>query len=123
MPDSVEHADGLHSDRVCSGQGRNVIPLLESGDGRAATGRERSWDHHQDPTAQDFGAAGSGHLKGVTDHGVRTSGGTGCRDQNTEWPRNVGHATTGRGGKMTAYHPKGQAPLEVGRGIVVGADL
>jgi len=100
----------------------------ESGDGWAATGRERSADHHQDPTAQDLGAAtfgadSSGDLKGVTDLGVHTSGGTGYLDRNTESLWNVGYATTRHGDKMTAYHPAGPTPFEAGLGIAVGADL
>ncbi|PZF15517.1 hypothetical protein DEJ25_01970 [Curtobacterium sp. MCPF17_011] len=126
IPDSIPDADALHADHVYAGQARNVIPLIESGDGWAATGREHSWDHHQDPTADDFGATtfgadGSGTLEGVTNHGVHTSDGTGYLDKNTESLWNVGLATTGQGEKMTAYHPKGQTPLEAGLGIIVGS--
>lgn len=128
IPDSIPDADALHADHVYAGQARNVIPLIESGDGWAATGREHSWDHHQDPTADYFGATtfgadGSGTLEGVTNHAVHTSSGTGYLDMNTEALKNVALATTGQGDKMTAYHPKGQTPLEEALGLVLGSGL
>jgi hypothetical protein len=117
LPDAIDSADDLQAGQVFAGQARNVIPWIEDGDGWAATGRDFSDDHHQDPTDADFGATtfgadGSGSLEAVSDHGVATEDGTGYLDKGTESLRNVAYATTGQGESVTAYHPLGLTNLE-----------
>ena len=108
IPDSIHGADEIHADAVYAGQAEVVKPIIEhwSGDEWAAVGRDFSRDHHQDPTAPEFGATsfgadGAPGLAPVRDHGVHTWYGGGYLDENTQSLQNVGYATTGQPERLT----------------------
>ncbi|KQS14814.1 hypothetical protein ASG04_03045 [Curtobacterium sp. Leaf183] len=103
IPDSIHGADEIHADAVYAGQAEVVKPIIEhwSGDEWAAVGRDFSTDHHQDPTAPEFGATSFGAdgdpgLEPVRYHGVHTWYGGGYLDENTQSLQNVAYATTGQ---------------------------
>ncbi|MGU3409399.1 alpha/beta hydrolase [Microbacterium sp. M1A1_1b] len=108
IPDSIHGADEIHADAVYAGQAEVVKPIIEhgSGDEWAAVGRDFSSDHHQDPTAPEFGATsfgadGAPGLKPVRDHGVHTWYGGGYLDEDTQSLQNVAYATTGQPERLT----------------------
>ena len=108
IPDSIREADEIHADAVYAGQAEVVKPIIEhwSGDEWAAVGRDFSSDHHQDPTAPEFGATsfgadGAPGLKPVRDHGVHTWYGGGYLDEDTQSLQNVAYATTGQPERLT----------------------
>ncbi len=108
IPDSIHGADDIHADRVYAGQAEVAKPIIEhwGGDEWAAVGRGLSSDHHQDPTAPEFGATsfgadGAPGLKPVRDHGVHTWYGGGYLDKDTQSLQNVAYATTGQPERLT----------------------
>jgi len=108
IPDSIHGADEIHADAVYAGQAATAKPIIEhwGGDEWAAVGRDFSSDHHQDPTAPEFGATrfgadGAPGLNPVRDHGVHTWYGGGYLDPDTQSLQNVAYATTGQADRLT----------------------
>lgn len=119
IPDSIPDVSALHAGHVYAGQARNVWPIEKgAGDQYAALGRDKSHDHQQDPTdssfgATAFGADGDDGELAVTDHGVHVEEeGSGYLDPGTESLHNIALTTTGQGGSVTPYIPKGPTPYE-----------
>jgi hypothetical protein len=114
LPSWIDSAGDLNADGVYAGQARNVVPLVEDGQGDqwAWTGRT-SLMHPVDPTSASFGARtfgvdGDNGMQPVTDHNVLVMPGEGWGylDPATESLRNAALATIGRGDAVTDAAPK-----------------
>ncbi|BAJ74508.1 hypothetical protein MTES_1544 [Microbacterium testaceum StLB037] len=121
LPASIESASEINSNTVYAGQARNMIPLMENGQGDqwAWVGR-MSPDHPIDPTAdsfraQTFGTDGDNGMHPVTDHNVlvEPERGWGYLDLGTESLLNTALATGGQGG-LTPAVPKSRTALQQG---------
>lgn len=105
LPDGLDHAGQLHADQVFAAQAKDG-PTGKSGKGDewATFGREKSFAHRVDPTAQSFGATvfgadgGTGSegqtLSPVLHHAPVFGDERGYLDRGTESLHNVALATT-----------------------------
>lgn len=120
LPETIDSASDLNVDSVYTGQARNVLPGLESGQGDqwAWVGR-LSPEHPVDPASSSFGgrvfgADGDNGMRPVTDHIalVGSGEGWGYFDLGTEALRNAALALSGRGNEASPAIPKGFTPTQ-----------
>ncbi|MGN7190894.1 alpha/beta hydrolase [Curtobacterium sp. MCBA15_004] len=112
LPDGLDGAEQLHADHVFAAQAKDG-PTGNTGEGDewATFGREKSFGHHVDPTAQSFGATvfgadgGTGSegqtLSSVLHHAPVFKDHRGYLDRGTESLHNVALATTGQDELLT----------------------